>query len=342
MDGHMELRLLDPTEDGFLRKIEWNRSEIESEVKRITDEYKGLAYTEDTIPDAKKDRAYLRKLIDSLEDRRKLVKKKLNEPYETFEAEVKEVVGIVQKQVDSIDKQIKDYEERQKKEKEARLREFYKENIGDLEENFPFEKFFDSRYLNASFAERKAQGEIKDKIMRVLTDMSTIESLDSKYTLNVKDVYIRTLDLSKALAENKRLTDLEARMEAERKKREEAEQKRKEEQEAERRRIEAEKAEMDKKAAESEKSSDPESGSGDEKIVAEQGENVSEKGSAVNAGAESVNEKAKDDSDHQQAKRPQQTKRYKATFYAIGTLEQLQELSQYMTEKGIEFGKVEK
>lgn len=54
MDGHMELRLLNPTEDGFLRKIEWNRSEIESEVKRITDEYKGLAYTEDTIPDAKK------------------------------------------------------------------------------------------------------------------------------------------------------------------------------------------------------------------------------------------------------------------------------------------------
>ena len=342
MDEHMELRLLNPTEDGFLRKIEWNRSEIESEVKRITDEYKGLVYTEDTIPDAKKDRAYLRKLINSIEDRRKLVKKKLNEPYETFEAEVKEVVGIAQKQVDSIDKQIKDYEEQQKKEKEARLIEFYRENIGDLAENFPFEKFFDSRYLNVSFSEKKAQEGIKDKIMRVLTDMSTIESLDSKYKLNVKDVYIRTMDLSKAMAENKRLMDLEARMEAERKKREEAEKKRKEELDAERKRGESEKAEMDEKSAENEESSDPKSGAENGKNVAEQGKNVSEKGSAVNAGAESVNEKAKDDSDHQQAKRPQQTKRYKATFYAIGTLEQLQELSQYMTEKGIEFGKVEK
>lgn len=317
MDGHMELRLLNPTEDGFLRKIEWNRSEIESEVKRITDEYKGLAYTEDTIPDAKKDRAYLRKLIDSLEDRRKLVKKKLNEPYETFEAEVKEVVGIVQKQVDSIDKQIKDYEERQKKEKEARLREFYKENIGDLEENFPFEKFFDSRYLNASFAERKAQGEIKDKIMRVLTDMSTIESLDSKYTLNVKDVYIRTLDLSKALAENKRLTDLEAKMEADRKKREE-ERQRREAQEAERKRREAEKAEAEKRAAENA-----------ERLASE-------------SGAENGTEKAKGDSGSQEIKHPQQEKRYKATFYAIGTMDQLQALSRYMAENGIEFGKVEK
>lgn len=39
--------------------------------------------------------------------------------------------------------------------------------------------------------------------------METIDSLDSKYKLNAKDVYIKTLDLSKALAENKRLADLE-------------------------------------------------------------------------------------------------------------------------------------
>lgn len=318
MDGHMELRLLNPTEDGFLRKIEWNRGEIESEVKRITDEYKGLAYTEDTIPDAKKDRAYLRKLIDSLEDRRKLVKKKLNEPYETFEAEVKEVVGIAQKQVDSIDKQIKDYEEQQKKEKEARLMEFYKENIGDLAENFPFEKFFDSRYLNVSFSEKKAQEEIKDKIMRVLTDMSTIESLDSKYKLNVKDVYIRTMDLSKAMAENKRLMDLETKMEADRKKREEAERQRREAQEAERSRREAEKADH------------------------EQSENDSVNRSVTAGDAEKGTEKAKDDSGSQEIKRQRQEKRYKATFYAIGTLDQLQALSRYMEENGIEFGKVEK
>lgn len=341
MDEHMELRLLNPTEDGFLRKIEWNRSEIESEVKRITDEYKGLVYTEDTIPDAKKDRAYLRKLINSIEDRRKLVKKKLNEPYDTFEAEVKEVVGIAQNQVDLIDKQIKDYEEQQKKEKEARLREFFRENIGDLAENFPYEKFFDSRYLNVSFSEKKAQEEIKDKIMRVLTDMSTIESLDSKYKLNVKDVYIRTMDLSKALAENKRLTDLEAKMEADRKKREE-ERQRREAQEAERKRREAEKAEAEKRAAENAERLASESGAESKKEVPEQSENDNENHSVVAGDDENGTEKAKGDSGRQEIKYPQQEKRYKATFYAIGTLDQLQELSQYMTEKGIEFGKVEK
>lgn len=342
MDEHMELRLLNPTEDGFLRKIEWNRSEIESEVKRITDEYKGLVYTEDTIPDAKKDRAYLRKLINSIEDRRKLVKKKLNEPYETFEAEVKEVVGIAQKQADSIDKQIKDYEEQQKKEKEARLIEFYRENIGDLAENFPFEKFFDSRYLNVSFSEKKAQEGIKDKIMRVLTDMSTIESLDSKYKLNVKDVYIRTMDLSKAMAENKRLMDLEAKMEADRKKREEAERQRREAQEAERRRREAEKAEAEKRAAENAERLASESGEESRKADPEQSENDSVNRSVTAGDAENGTEKAKDDSGSQEIKRQQQEKRYKATFYAIGTLDQLQALSRYMAENGIEFGKVEK
>ena len=56
--------------------------------------------------------------------------------------------------------------------------------------------------------------EIVDKIDTVKTDLETIDSLDSKYKLNAKDVYIKTLDLSKALAENKRLADLEEKLEA--------------------------------------------------------------------------------------------------------------------------------
>ncbi len=75
-------------------------------------------------------------------------------------------------------------------------------------------KIFDSRYLNQTYKLATAQKEIVDKIDTVKTDLETIDSLDSKYKLNAKNVYIKTLDLSKALAENKRLADLEEKLEA--------------------------------------------------------------------------------------------------------------------------------
>lgn len=85
MDEKMEIRLVNPTEDGFLQKIDWNKAELEANVRSIVEAYQGLVYTEDTVSDAKNDRAALRKLLNEIEDRRKLVKKKCMEPYEVCE-----------------------------------------------------------------------------------------------------------------------------------------------------------------------------------------------------------------------------------------------------------------
>ena len=71
MDEKMEIRLVNPTEDGFLQKIDWNKAELEANVRSIVEAYQGLVYTEDTVSDAKNDRAALRKLLNEIEDRRK-------------------------------------------------------------------------------------------------------------------------------------------------------------------------------------------------------------------------------------------------------------------------------
>ena len=57
---------------------------------------------------------------------------------------------------------------------------------------------------------------MQKKIEQVKTDLETIESVCGKYKLNAKDIYVRTMDLSKAMAEEKRLKDLEEKLEAER------------------------------------------------------------------------------------------------------------------------------
>lgn len=338
MDEKMEIRLVNPTEDGFLQKIDWNKAELEANVRSIVEAYRGLVYTEDTVSDAKNDRAALRKLLNEIEDRRKLVKKKCMEPYEVFESDLKDVTVLIKEQISIIDGQVKEYENSVKEEKKARLQDVYTEAIGELAELLPFERVFEAQYLNVSFKESKASTEIQEKIQRVKSDLAAIDALDSKYKLNAKDVYVRTLDMSQAMAENARLIKFEEQMEADRKRKSEEEERRRAEAEArakeaeERRRQEAE-----KNAAERAER---------EKALAEQQaqeERASESG--YNA---PVPDKTADVQSEEPAEKPAEKevlpeeKKYKATFYAIGTLQQLKDLQEYMKEHNIQFGKAGK
>lgn len=338
MDEKMEIRLVNPTEDGFLQRIDWNKAELEANVRSIVAAYQGLVYTEDTVSDAKNDRAALRKLLNEIEDRRKLVKKKCMEPYEVFESDLKDVTVLIKEQISIIDGQVKEYENSVKEEKKARLQDVYAEAIGELAEVLPFERVFEAQYLNVSFKESKAATEIQEKIQRVKSDLAAIDALDSKYKLNAKDVYVRTLDMSKAMAENARLIKFEEQMEADRKRKAEEEERRKVEAEArakeaeERRRQEAERIAAERAER--------------EKALAEQQaqeERASESG--YNA---PVLDKTADVQSEEPAEKPAEKealpeeKKYKATFYTIGTLQQLKDLQEYMKEHNIQFGKAGK
>lgn len=331
MDEKMEIRLVNPTEDGFLQRIDWNKAELEENVRSIVAAYQGLVYTEDTVSDAKNDRAALRKLLNEIEDRRKLIKKKCMEPYEVFESDLKDVTALIKEQISIIDGQVKEYENSVKEEKKARLQDVYAEAIGELAEVLPFERVFEAQYLNVSFKESKAATEIQEKVQRVKSDLAAIDALDSKYKLNAKDVYVRTLDMSKAMAENARLIKFEEQMEADRKRKAEEEERRRAEAEERRRqeaeRIAAERAEREKALVEQQT----------------QEERTSEAGYDT-----PVPDKTADAQSEEPAEKPAEKevlpeeKKYKATFYAIGTLQQLKDLQEYMKEHNIQFGKAGK
>lgn len=325
----MEFRLINPTEDGFLRVIKWNKEELEAAVRQKIADYENVVYTEENMQQAKNDRAELNKLTKAIEDRRKDVKKKINEPYDTFEKELKEVLALIQKPVGMIDKQIKDFEDRQKEEKKASIKTTYDEVIGDLAEVLPFEKVFDSRYLNKTYKLGTAQAEVREKIQKVRTDLETIDSLDSKYKLNAKDVYIKTLDLSMALAENKRLSELEEKLEAENRRKEEekrqAEERRKE---AERQAAERAKLEEEEKAQEAKKKEWQEP-------VIEQGKNVAENQESAIKPEQNVSAAV-----DPFAPKREEVKRFRTRFCAVGTREQLEGLINYMKENNIEYGRI--
>lgn len=336
----MELRLINPNESGFLQHIEWNSEEIRKQVQMMMSAYTDVVYTEDTMKAAKDDRATLNKFKKVIEDRRKEVKKKCMEPYEQFEKEIKEITALIDEPIKMIDSQIKSYEDSQKEQKKEQIRAAYDEAIGELEKDLPFERVFDVRYLNATFTLSKAIGEIQDKINKFKTDIATIDSLDSKHKLNVRDVYVRTLDLSQAMAEDRRLRELEERLEADRRAKEEAERKRLEaeaakREEAEKKRAEAERIAAEQKAAiKEEQTTQP----------------VSEMGKAISsiehqAFAQAVQEEKQAVAapvPEKEAEPEAEVKRYKATFWCKGTLEQIKALGDYMRANDIEFGKVAK
>jgi hypothetical protein len=191
-----------------------NFEDLKNELRQRAEYYNGLTFTDDQIKDAKSERANLNKFKDTIENRRKEIKKAWAAPYMALEAQVKELNAIIDEPIGKIDTQIKDFEERKKSERRAELEEYFAENIkiAGLQDIISLEQIFDQRWLNASVTPKSAREEISAKITQIKNDLAAIDMLDGKYKLNAKDHYLRTFNLSGAIAEHNRLLELEKRI----------------------------------------------------------------------------------------------------------------------------------
>lgn len=324
MAEELQLVISNPGEDKFLKHIDWNKEEFMEIVASIMARYKGLTYTDEQIKEAKTDRANLNAMKKAISDRRIQVKKVVMEPYTQFEKEVAEVVALIEEPILMIDTQIKEYEERLKMEKREALKEYFEEIAADLEGILTFDRIFDQRYLNATVSLNKAKADIKDKVDRVNVDLNTLNSLEAEYRVFARDTYVRTLDMSKTMAEVSRLQELKRQEDERIRKQKEAEEARL------RAEAEAEATKTEKAAVEEPK----------EMAVPEQKsvENVTAEAEVIPpapVGIDVPDETA-------MAKTEEDTKQYKASFTVYGTKAQIMALKEYMVQQNIKFGKVEK
>ena len=227
----MELKIYSPQDNRFAQVVKWNFQELKAEISETVRVYEMAVYTDDTIKQARADRAKLRKFTD----KRKEIRKKYLEPYEQFDREEKELVAIVQAAIDNIDSQVKAYEERLRKEKTDKIREFYEDNIHDIGEYLPFERVMRPEYANASVTMKAVKTEILAMIQRVDEGLAVLNEVDSPYAADMKAVFLKTYDIGAALAEQNRL---------------EAAERKRQEYEAERARQKAEREAREKKETE--------------------------------------------------------------------------------------------
>ena len=204
------------------KPIHFNYDELKTQITEKAELYKNMVYDENQVKEAKADRATLNKFKSALEGKRRDVKKECLKPFEEFEAQVNDLIRIIDEPIKLIDTQVKNYEEEEKQQKAIAIHEKF--NDMEFPDFVKFEMISNPKWLNKSVSIKKITEELVEERQRVESAVQTLESLPD-FGFEAMEEYKKTLDLGRAIAEGQRLADI---------------QKRKEEAEAERKRLEAE------------------------------------------------------------------------------------------------------
>ena len=222
----MELKIYNPNEDGFIKAIEWNYDELKAELSQKLEYYKGLVYTEDQIKEAKADRAKLNTLATAIDDKRKQIKKQCLQPYEQFEAQIKDLLAVIKEPVALIDSQIKGYEEEKKQKKLEEVKALFdklKDAAGEGLEFVSFEQIFEDKFLNASLSLKMVETVISNKFNSIKCNLKTIADL-KEYSFEATEVYKETLNLDEALEKARYMVEIAKKKAEEERKEQEKEE----------------------------------------------------------------------------------------------------------------------
>lgn len=237
----------------LLVKVEQRPGEIKSNLDDLAaaltnqmQAYEGLEVTEDNIPERKNDLATLRKMSKAIDDRRKEVKKSWDAPLKEFEAKVKDVTGIIDKQIIRIDGDIKEFDRKRVAEKQEKIKALYEEEIGEYADYLPLSVIKSSKWDNKTCGETEIRSDLQEMVLKVKSDLSAIKALNSEFEEKLLNAYKASGNqLSVAIKKHTDYTEAKIATEKafkeaqERKEREEAERRAREE---EQRKIASEKA----------------------------------------------------------------------------------------------------
>ena len=215
----LELQIFSPSEDGYIKEIRWNYDDLKTAIAAKVEDYKGLTYTDEQMTEAKKDRAELNRFRSALDAKRKEIKKRCLAPYETFEAQMKELTHLVDEPIEMIDSQLAEYDNRLRAEKEEQIEALFE--AAQFQPFVTLERIKDPRWLNRSYKLSQVEQDMRDRKEQISNDVYLLNKLpESKAALVI---YEQTLNIRAAQAEAERMAQIQREAEA-RKKAEEAAQ----------------------------------------------------------------------------------------------------------------------
>lgn len=195
-----ETKALEVRVEQKLGLLNWNFEELNQQLDSQLEKYRGLTFTDDQMPEAKKTRAALNKVAKEINDRKLAVKREFCAPYEQFEDQAKILIGKIKEVSGEIDQQVKDYEESKKQKKRQQIEDWWFENG---KRTIKIEQIWDPRWLNTTYGEDWKLDLIRIK-EKTTSDLSTITTLrDDAHPEKIDfliEHYMKTLDLNKTIA----------------------------------------------------------------------------------------------------------------------------------------------
>ena len=159
------------------------------------------------------------------------MKKQCLQPYEQFEAQIKDLLAVIKEPVALIDSQIKGYEEEKKAKKLEEVKVLFeklKDAAGEEFKFVSFEQIFEDKFLNASISLKMVETVINNKFNAIKCNLKTIAEL-KEYSFEATEVYKETLNLNTALEKAKYMVDMAERKRVEEEIRKAEEEKREQE-----------------------------------------------------------------------------------------------------------------
>lgn len=232
-----EIRMITDLDKALPQSIAFNFEEVKTWLTENLASYKNMVVTEDEIGAAKADKAKISKLSKTISEQRIAIKKRYLEPYNDFEAKMKELSGMCDEAAKNIDIQVKAFDEKRKTEKREELKAFF----GSLNQQawLHFERIENPRWMNVTYDMETAKADIQAAVTAIGENVTTITASGSEFENEMLLEYQKTLDLGAAMRRGSELKRMKQEQESRKAAQEEAERARREAQEkAERERAE--------------------------------------------------------------------------------------------------------
>lgn len=168
--------------------------------------YRTMVVTEDEIASAKSYRATIRKVAARIDECRKMAKEAAMQSYKPFEEKCKALTALCDESAANLDGQIKAFDEAKKAEKSERLRAFFNQSVGEMDDHLTFENIFNPRWLNATYSEEQARKDVICEIAKCSNAVESLRALHSEFEMTLLDEFRRTHDLAACLKRNENLT----------------------------------------------------------------------------------------------------------------------------------------
>lgn len=198
----LKLILKTPIEQLAPAMIEFNADELVEKITAATERYATAIYSEDTIKDAKVDKASLLKLSKALNAERISLGKIYLAPYEKFKSEIDRIIGVVNSAAANIGGQLDAFEEARIGKRRELLRQHFLATASDISENITYERIEDTKWLNASTTDKKSKELVDLVVNGIRTDIATLKQLQSEDIDELLLFYFKNLSLAATLQEN--------------------------------------------------------------------------------------------------------------------------------------------